>query len=113
MLKETKLALRITAPAYDAEIASLIEAGARDLQLAGIELNGTVSFSVDEMGGYWSVTDLSTLSDPLAIRAIITYVRLHFGRPDDYERLAKSYDLQKAQLQTATGYGFPEDGEGA
>ena len=113
MLKETKLAMRITAPAYDAEIASLCEAGARDLQLAGIELDGTVSFAVDEMGGFWSVTDLSTLSDPLAIRAIITYVRLHFGRPDDYDRLSKSYDLQKAQLQTATGYGFPIGGETA
>lgn len=113
MLKETKLAMRITAPVFDAEIASLCEAGARDLQLAGITLDGTVSFSVDEMGGYWSVTDLSTLSDPLAIRAIITYVRLHFGRPDDYERLSKSYDMQKAQLQTATGYGFPIGGETA
>lgn len=113
MLKETKLALRITASAYDAEIASLCEAGAQDLQLAGIELDGTVAFTITESQGVWTVTDSSSLTDPLAMRAIITYVRLHFGRPDDYERLSRSYDMQKAQLQTATGYGFPSDGESA
>lgn len=109
MLKETKLALRVTTSAYDAEIASLIEAGARDLELAGITLDGTVTFEVDEMGGVWQVDDDSTLTDPLAMRAIITYVRMHFGKPDDYDRLSASYDMQKAQLQTATGYGIEDD----
>ena len=47
-----------------------------------------------------------TTTDPLLIQAIITYCRLNFGTPDDYEKLKASYDEQKAQLQTATGYGL-------
>ena len=42
----------------------------------------------------------------MLIRAVITYVKAHFGEPDDYDRLKKSYDEQKAQLITASGYGM-------
>ena len=35
-----------------------------------------------------------------------TYVRMSFGSPSDYDRLKRSYDEQKAQMQTATGYGL-------
>lgn len=43
-------------------------------------------------------------SDALVLRAVTTYCRMHFGEPDQYDRLKKSYDEQKAQLCTATGY---------
>jgi hypothetical protein len=36
--------------------------------------------------------------------ACITYVQMHFGQPDDYDRLKRSYDEQKAQLATCTGF---------
>jgi hypothetical protein len=29
---------------------------------------------------------------------------MNFGEPEDYDRLKASYDEQKAQLSTATGY---------
>lgn len=110
MLQEAKLALRIATAAFDRELASLIEAGARDLEIAGIDLNGTVKFTyTNPTPGTWTVTDESTLADPLTMRAILTYVRLHFGAPEDYERLNRAYDNQKAQLITATGYGMDGD----
>lgn len=86
MLEKAKLALRITTDAFDSEISDLIEAGVKDLGIAGVT----------------EVVDAA--SDPLVTRAVITYVRLHFGAPDDYDRLKASYDEQKAQLSMATGY---------
>lgn len=83
---KAKLALRITTSAYDAEIAALISAAKLDLGIAGVLVPLTL--------------------DALVERAIITYVKVHFGASADadYTRLKASYDEQKAQLQTATGY---------
>jgi len=100
MLSECRKALRITTTAYDGELCSLMDAGARDLTIAGVVLPGTVSFEQTNKG----MTDNSTLTDALVMRAIFTYVRLNFGSPDDYERLRESYSVQKTQLMHATGY---------
>ena len=83
VLEDIRRALRLTTDAYDAELESLQEAALLDLQIAGV---------VTESG------------DALIKRAVITYVRLHFGTPDDYDRIKASYDEQKAQLSMATGY---------
>lgn len=90
MLSRVKLALRITTNAFDNEINGLISAALMDLGLVGIEDDLLVTGTTDE----------------LIITAVITYVKLHFGEPSDPDRLKKSYDEQKAQLITATGYGF-------
>lgn len=111
MLKEAKLALRVTAEAYDAEIAGLLEAGALDLGIAGVVLPGTVAFAVNASTGV--VTDNSTLTDPLCQRALFTYARMNFGSPDDYERLRDSYEIQKCLLMHAAEYTDYEGGEGA
>lgn len=87
MLSKVKLVLRLTVNDYDSEIEGLIAAALADLGIAGIP-----------------ATTLQ--SDALIIRAVITYCRLNFGSPDDYDRLKASYDEQKAQLQTAMGYGL-------
>ena len=84
MLESVKLALRITTDAFDDEITDLIDAALADLGIAGIT-------NLDE-------------ADALIKRAVITYCRVNFGEPDDYDRMKASYDEQKAQLQTATGY---------
>lgn len=83
-LSATKLALRITTDAFDDELNALLDAALLDLGVAGVEPPSEV--------------------DPLVKLACITYVKMHFGQPDDYDRLKKSYDEQKAQLVTATGY---------
>jgi hypothetical protein len=85
MLERVKLALRIVTNAFDGEINGLINAALMDLGLVGIPMS---------------------ITDELIITAVITYVKLHFGEPSDPDRLKKSYDEQKAQLITATGYGL-------
>lgn len=100
MLNEAKLAMAITTNAYDGEIADLLDAGARDLTIAGVVLPGTVSFAMTESG----MQDNSTLTDRLVMRAIITYARMHFRNPDDYDRLKESYAMQKVQLMHASDY---------
>lgn len=84
LLAAVKMALRLTTNNFDSEITGLISAAQLDLGVAGVALPETI--------------------DALVQTAIITYCRLHFGQPDDYERLKKSYDEQKAQLATCTGY---------
>ena len=84
MLDQVKLALRISTTAYDSELTYLIEAAKLDLGIAGVVLP-------EEL-------------DALVQRAIITYCKMSFGLPEDYDRLKRSYDEQKAQLSTCTGY---------
>ena len=115
MLNECRKAMRITTEAYDGELCSLMDAGARDLRIAGVKLPGTVSFQlVTSTVGTVTTSyyqDDSTLTDALVMRAIFTYARMLFGSPDDFERLKESYGVQKVQLMHATGYtdyGEPE-----
>lgn len=84
MLEAVKLALRITTDAFDSQINDLVEAALFDMGVAGVT-------SKD-------------VTDALIRNAVITYCRMHFGQPDDYDRLKRSYDEQKAQLATCTGY---------
>ena len=100
MLNEAKLALRVTSSAYDAEIASLLMAGANDLEIAGVQLPGSVTFS---MNGN-TLCDCSTLTDPLVQRAIFTYAAMRFGAPPNYDKLAEAYETQKVQLMHSVRY---------
>ena len=87
LLAKAKLTLRITTDVFDAEISDIIEAGYYDLITRGViieETEGTIS--------------------PLILRAIMTYVRLHFGDPENPERLRESYAEQRGQLMTTTGF---------
>ena len=83
ILEAVKLALRIMTDAFNDELMGLIHAAVLDLQVAGVKVD---------------------LSDYLARRAIITYCKMHFGEPDEYNRLKASFDEQKAQMSMATGY---------
>ena len=84
LLQKAKLAARITTDAFDTQISDLLETAALDLGVAGVEIPETVS--------------------PLVNQAKITYFLMHFGQPDEYDRLKRSYDEQKAQLATCTGF---------
>lgn len=84
MLEKVKRALRITGSQFDEELSDLIDAASLDLGIAGVIVPGE--------------------TDPLIIRAVITYCRTNFGQPPNYEQLKKSYDEQKAQLSMADGY---------
>lgn len=84
ILPKVKLSLRIVNDVFDEEIINLIEAAIVDLNIAGV-----------------TNTDLS---EPIILQAVTTYVKLNFGSPEEYDRLKRSYDEQKAQLGMATGY---------
>ena len=85
LLNKVKLALRIKTDAFDDELNELIMAAATDLGIAGVLVK-------------------SENPEPILSRAIITYCKMSFGLPEDYDRLKRSYDEQKAQLSNATGF---------
>lgn len=81
-----KMALRVTTDKYDnIELSNLIEAAEKDLGIAGVVYDS---------------------ADAVVNQAIVTYCKMRFGKPSDteYKNLKASYDEQKAQLGTATGY---------
>lgn len=84
LLDKVRMALRITTTAFDDELLDLISAAKTDLGIAGVTLPAEL--------------------DAICNRAVVTYCKIHFGEPDDYDRLKASYDEQKAQLSMATGY---------
>lgn len=84
MLEKVKMALRIVTNSFDSELTDLIEAAKQDLGIAGVVVPSEL--------------------DAIVTRAIITFCKMSFGLPEDYDRLKASYDEQKAQLSNATNY---------
>ena len=84
LIASAKLAARITSGAFDDQISDLLDAALLDLGVAGVIVPSGI--------------------DALVKQAQITYFLMHFGEPDQYDRLKRSYDEQKAQLATCTGY---------
>lgn len=89
ILDDVKVALRITSVAYDSELNNLILSALNDLKIAGINVPADA--------------DVETAT-PIMKTAIITYCKCNFGMREDYDRLKKSYDEQKAQLKTNSDY---------
>jgi hypothetical protein len=84
LVESAKKARRIKTTAFDDEVYRLLNAAMLDLGVAGV----VIPESLDALVG----------------QAAITYFMMNFGEPEDYDRLKASYDEQKAQLSTATGY---------
>ena len=79
-----KKAARITTDAFDTQIGTLLDTALLDMGVAGVVIPSETSLLVEQ--------------------AAITYFLMNFGQPDEYERLKRSYDEQKAQLSTCTGF---------
>lgn len=92
LVRSAKLAARISTSAFDSQVDMLLDSAMLDLGVAGVEVPETL--------------------DAIVKQAAITYFLMHFGSPDEYERLKRSYDEQKAQLSTCTGYTDWRDGSG-
>lgn len=84
LVNAAKLAGRITTTAFDVQVQTLLQAALLDLGVAGVEI--------------------PTELDALVTQAAVTYFRMNFGAPEEYDRYKRSYDEQKAQLATCTGY---------
>jgi len=94
MLDKVKAALRIKSSAFDDELTDAIEAAKLDLGIAGVS-NDELEAGTDP-------------SDRLLVTAIETYCMyrhmLMHGEPNQLQAIKASYDEQKAQLATCTGY---------
>lgn len=86
-LERVKLALRVAGDDFDEEIQDLMRAALLDLGIT--DINSEV---------------LNEAPDPLVRQAVITYVKINFGEPDEYDRLKSSYFEQKAQLLMSSNY---------
>ena len=84
LIYSAKMAARITTDFYDVEVERLLNAAMLDLGVAGVVIPSEV--------------------DDLVRQAAITYFLMNFGASENYDRLKASYDEQKAQLSTKTGY---------
>lgn len=84
LIAAAEKALRIVTTSFEDEIGSLLDAALLDMGVAGVTVPNEI--------------------DALVQQAAITYVKMNFGQPDEYERLKRSYDEQKAQLASCTGY---------
>lgn len=84
LIMQAKKARRITTSTFDDEVGRLLEAAMMDLGVAGVEVPEQL--------------------DALVSQAAITYFMANFGEPENYDRLKRSYDEQKAQLSMHTGH---------
>ena len=84
LVAAAKLAARIKTTAFDDQVEMLLDAALLDMGVAGVVVPAEL--------------------DPIVTQAAITYFLMNFGQPDEYERLKRAYDEQKAQLATCTGY---------
>lgn len=85
LIPKVKEAARMKTDVFDdGQLTDLITAAQMDLGIAGVIVPEDY--------------------DALVSQAVITYCLMNFGLVDEYDRLKRSYDEQKAQLMTATGY---------
>ena len=88
MLDDVKIALRVSHTALDSEITDLMASARQDLILSGV-----------------LPPKANSETDALVKRAIITYVKAHFGYDNpDADRLLMAYDRLKAHLTLAGDY---------
>lgn len=84
MINAAKMANRMTTDAFDSEVNRLLDAALLDMGVAGVDIPEEI--------------------DALVTQCAITYFLMNFGQSDRYDQLKRSYDEQKAQLSTCTGY---------
>ena len=84
LIAKAKMANRMTTDYYDSEVGRLLDSAMLDMGVAGVVFPEEI--------------------DVLVEQAAITYFLMNFGEPANYDRLKRSYDEQKAQLSTCTGY---------
>jgi uncharacterized phage protein (predicted DNA packaging) len=88
MLDDVRLALRVSHTALNSEISDLIAAARQDLILSGI-----------------TPAKANSDTDSLIKRAVVTYVKAHFGWDNpDHERLLRAYHQLKLHLTLAGDY---------
>jgi hypothetical protein len=91
MLEKVKLALDYSDSTYDSELTNLINAALLDLGIAGLT-------DIDE-------------TDPLIILAVITFCKMNFKTPENFNQLAATYHSLKSTLGVVSDYSSFTGGE--
>lgn len=89
ILSSVKIACRVFSNSVDDELKELIDAAFYDLEISGVANTEDEPYTAET-------------ADQLVVTAVKTYVKLHFGdlvSDNEWDRLKKSYDEQKAQLK--------------
>lgn len=87
-LSEVKIALRVSNTALDGEITDLIAAARQDLILSGV-----------------LASKANSTTDSLIKRAVVTYVKAHFGWDNpEAERFLSAYVMLKQHLTLSQEY---------
>lgn len=95
LLTKAKTALRVTTTAFDDEIKDIISAGYEDLETRGVQ-----------------IVVIEDSVSPMVLRTLLTYTRMYFGDPDNWDKLRVAYDRQLGQLMTTSGYTNWGDSDG-
>ena len=95
ILAACRFACRLVNDTLDEEINELIDSALYDLEISGVANENDEPYTLET-------------ADQLVITAIKTYVKLNLGDlisdVNYWTRLKASYDEQKAQLATCTGF---------
>lgn len=87
LIDKVKTSLRVSGSAFDEEIADLILACKKDLEISGIDATKIID------------------TDTLIVRAVTTYCKSHFGMANpDSEKYQESYTLLKTHLSLSGDY---------
>lgn len=87
LLASAKVWVRSASPAFDDEIADVIEACSYDLVNAGV--------SEDKAADY---------SNPLIVQAIKLYVKAFFGYEEESEKFSRAYEFLKKSLAISSDF---------
>ena len=111
MFAEVKDALPVSGDGYDAQIINEIYACERDLTTSTeivmpgvIHITRTRAQAERGTEEQWTVTDHSTVRDPLIIAAIATWCNMRIGNPPNYDNLLKAYESLKGQMRLSRYY---------
>ena len=96
---------------YDAQIIAEIKACASDLTssteivLPGvINISRTLTAATTSEPEHWTITDNSTVKDPLIIKTIAVWCTKEIGNPPNYDQREKAYKSLKGQLRLSKKY---------
>lgn len=97
LLDQAKLQLRLSGTDFDEEVKDLIEAAAEDLKRRGVDIEKLITGTVTAAGEL----------NPLAVRAVMLYVKAHFGlsiSESETLRYERTYEQTAQALSLGNAY---------
>ena len=96
---------------YDAQIIAEIKACALDMTTSAeivlpgiIKISRTLTAATTSEPEHWTITENSSVKDPLIIKTIAVWCNKEIGNPPNYDNLLKAYESLKGQLRLSKKY---------